>query len=522
VYSEAQTSCPDDGEFLLPDGLINPAADRGLKTGETVGEYVIEGKLGSGTFGDVYRGIQPLIGKQVAIKVLSHKYSADPNIVSRFIAEARAVNQIRHRNIIDIFSFGQLPDGRHYHIMELLVGTTLDQHLKSRGGRLSIHETIQILRPLGRALDAAHASGIVHRDLKPANIFLARDEDGQPFPKLLDFGIAKLLSDDMPRQHQTATGVAVGTPDYMSPEQCQGSSIDHRTDVYAFGAMSYLLLSGRLPFVAGNVVEVLVKHMTVPAAPPSSMCAELPAALDAPILRMLEKDREKRPPSLASAVAALEAAAASAGVTLPTSSTGDPAATPPRIPLAAAARSSGLALTDPALDQTLPAESRAARPSIKRPRLLVAAVLAVSAALGFAVFLLAAPSDESTPIVEAPQTSPPPASAMAVAAQPVAPPTPPPPAAPTMRAEIELRVASTPKSVEIRTPDGTLLGHSPGPIKLARGDRPIQLEFRANGYVSQTKEVTPLADGSTSVVLKRKGGSAKKQKHNKDDLESFD
>src|SRR5687767_14538807 len=122
-FADTMTTCPHDGEVLIRDGQV--AADPELKRGDTVGEYVIEGKLGSGTFGDVYRGIQPLIGKQVAIKLLSRKYSADPHIVSRCIAEARAVNQIRHKNIIDIFSFGQIPDGRHYHIMELLSGVPL-------------------------------------------------------------------------------------------------------------------------------------------------------------------------------------------------------------------------------------------------------------------------------------------------------------------------------------------------------------------------------------------------------------
>src|SRR5688572_33352146 len=121
TYPGSLSTCPADGTFLVPEELI--LDDRELQRGDTVGEYVIEQKIGSGTFGAVYRAIQPLIGKQVAIKILAHRYSSDPTVVSRFIAEARAVNQIRHKNIIDIFSFGQLPDGRHYHIMELLVGT---------------------------------------------------------------------------------------------------------------------------------------------------------------------------------------------------------------------------------------------------------------------------------------------------------------------------------------------------------------------------------------------------------------
>src|SRR5439155_23113250 len=134
---------------------------------------------------------------------------------------------------------------------------------------LSLQEWMIIQRAIGRALDAAHAKGIAHRDLKPANVFVSMDEDGRPFPKLLDFGIAKLLSKDMPRLHQTATGATFGTPDYMSPEQCRGSDVDHRTDVYAFGVMTYQLLTGRLPFAGDSVVDVLVQQMNAKPVPPS-------------------------------------------------------------------------------------------------------------------------------------------------------------------------------------------------------------------------------------------------------------
>ncbi|MCK6552867.1 serine/threonine protein kinase, partial [Myxococcota bacterium] len=321
IFADSQTTCSDDGEVLVPSSAI--PRDHELVSGEAVGEYVVEERIGGGTFGDVYRAVQPVIGKQVAIKVLSRRYSADPSIVSRFIAEARAVNQIRHKHIIDIFSFGQLPDGRHYHIMELLSGTTLDVYLKEKG-RLSVTEALRVLHPLGRALDAAHACGIAHRDLKPANVFLSPDDDGHFFPKLLDFGIAKLMSDELPRQHQTASGAAVGTPDYMSPEQSQGSKVDHRTDVYAFGVMTYQLLTGRLPFVGDNVVDVLVQQIHATPEPPSKVCSSVPAVMDAPILAMLAKDRDARPSTLAEALHALEAAARSAGLEVPLqASTGD-------------------------------------------------------------------------------------------------------------------------------------------------------------------------------------------------------
>ncbi|MGE3457639.1 MAG: serine/threonine protein kinase, partial [Kofleriaceae bacterium] len=175
----------------IPTTDIPDTIDVDLENGQQVGEYVVEGKLGQGAFGTVFKATHPLIGKNVAVKVLSHRFSVDPEMVSRFVAEARAVNQIQHRHIIDIFSFGKLDDGRQYYVMEYLDGETLDALLGR--GRVPIGEALTILRAIAKALDAAHAKGIAHRDLKAENIFLARDTDGGVFPKLLDFGIAKLL-----------------------------------------------------------------------------------------------------------------------------------------------------------------------------------------------------------------------------------------------------------------------------------------------------------------------------------------
>src|SRR5262249_42907069 len=185
-----------------------------------VGEYRTESKLGEGGFGGVYNAVHPLIGKSAAIKVLSRQFSSNPQMVSRFIAEARAVNQIRHRNIIDIFSFGQLADGRQYYVMELLDGVPFDRYLAEHK-RLTLTQAAPILRGVARALDAAHGKGILHRDLKPENVYLVFDEDGGVEAKLLDFGLVKLLGDPS-GSHRTKTGTPMGTPYYMSPEQCRG------------------------------------------------------------------------------------------------------------------------------------------------------------------------------------------------------------------------------------------------------------------------------------------------------------
>jgi eukaryotic-like serine/threonine-protein kinase len=281
------------------------AGDQDLALGHEVGEYRIERVLGKGGFGTVYGAVQPVIGKHVAIKVLARKYSADPDMVSRFVAEARAVNQIRHRNIIDIFSFSQLSDGRHYYVMEYLDGQPLDSYIRDHGA-MPLGEALPILRAIARALDAAHAKGIAHRDLKPENIFLAQDPDGSAYPKLLDFGIAKLLAPDDDVRHRTGTGVPIGTPYYMSPEQCRGREVDHRTDVYSFGIVAYRLLTGTLPFEGDDYMELLFKQSNEEAAPPSTRNPQLTPAVDAAIAWMMRKDRAQRPPSVFAAVQALD------------------------------------------------------------------------------------------------------------------------------------------------------------------------------------------------------------------------
>lgn len=417
--------------------------DEDLPPGTAVGEYVVGDKLGEGAFGKVYRGRQPLIGKNVAIKLLSRRFSADPEMVSRFVAEARAVNQIAHRNIIDIFSFGNLPDGRLYFVMELLQGRTLDHLLRSRGF-YSVAEALPILRGLARALDAAHAHGIAHRDLKPANVFVTTDDEGQPYPKLLDFGIAKLVRPDAATMHKTRTGAPMGTPYYMSPEQCRGDTIDTSTDAYSFGVMTFQLLTGHLPFTGDSYVEILFRHMTVDPPPPSTVSGAVPRELDALILRMMAKAPRDRPQSLVEAVRALEAAAVALGVSVPRSLPEQPAlvlgevfddgavstafaATAPSDPErrpsldAAPRRSDGaLARSDPARRSDGAARaSEGARPAAGVPRASVEAALAAEvqrpAAMGHNVLSQTLPGG-STDVVAVPRRPWAPLVGVAVAA----------------------------------------------------------------------------------------------------------
>ncbi len=332
VFSNRETHCPTDGAELVHDTFVTLQApgprEESLQPGVSVGEYVVEAKLGEGGAGAVFKAVHPLIGKQVAIKVLKRNYSVNPDMVSRFVAEARAVNQIRHRNIIDIFSFGSLPDGRLYYVMELLAGKTLDRYLAERG-RLAVPEALYILRGIARALDAAHGCGIAHRDLKPENVFVVLD-DNDPFPKLLDFGIAKLLTEDSLVKHKTVTGAPIGTPLYMSPEQCRGRDVDHRTDIYAFGIMAYRMVTGRLPVDADEFVDIIFKHISGTPELPSKVCPELPPALDPAIMAMLEKSPDHRPASAGAAMRAMEEAALDAGLQVVPSGYSGP--TPPIAP----------------------------------------------------------------------------------------------------------------------------------------------------------------------------------------------
>jgi serine/threonine protein kinase len=298
----ADGSCRAHGPVRRPD-VAARVGERELSVGEAVGEYRVESKLGAGGFGSVYRAIHPVIGKRVAIKVLAQELANDGEMLSRFISEARVVNDIGSEHIVDIFGYGALPDGRPYYVMELLEGERLEDVLEARV-RLTFEEARPILEGVARALDAAHACGVIHRDLKPENVFLVRGHDGRYVPKLLDFGIAKLLGRENLRHH-TRVGIAMGTPHYMSPEQCVGAEIDPASDVYSFGVLAFRMLTGRLPFDAPNVGLLLVAHMKQEPPTIGSLVPELGSAFDAPVLAMLAKMPSARPRSCGEALARL-------------------------------------------------------------------------------------------------------------------------------------------------------------------------------------------------------------------------
>jgi len=261
--------------------------------GARLGEYEVLGLLGEGGMGVVYKALQPVIKKRVAIKVLKPTAMGDPTLVNRLVAEAEAVNSIAHRNIIDIFGLGRLPDGRPYIVMELLDGEPLDAYLRNKG-KLELADAVALLSAIMGPLAAAHRAGVIHRDLKPSNIFLCRQEDdGTRYLKLLDFGLAKRSASLDGATEQTNRAVIQGTPDYMAPEQVRGQAVSPRTDLYALGVLAYRLFTGELPFVAASPLEVMMLQLNEkPKRVPG-----LPKELADLIERLLAKSPADRPQS---------------------------------------------------------------------------------------------------------------------------------------------------------------------------------------------------------------------------------
>ncbi|MDB4964835.1 MAG: serine/threonine protein kinase [Myxococcales bacterium] len=258
-----------------------------------VGEYRVEHKLGEGGMAVVYAATHPLIGKKAAIKVLSPILSADAGAVARFVLEARSINRIGHPNIVDVFSFGRLADGRSYFVMEWLQGQTLYERMWHQHGPLPLTEVIHLLSQMCDGLEAAHEKGIIHRDLKPANVFVCHAAGRPDFLKLLDFGVAKLAHQEMmPRW--TSAGCVVGTPEYISPEQARGKDVDARTDLYSLGVMAYEMVLGRLPFLSDNPADAIHLHLAATPPKPSILWPQIPPALESLLLRLLAKKPDER------------------------------------------------------------------------------------------------------------------------------------------------------------------------------------------------------------------------------------
>ncbi|MDP3237161.1 MAG: protein kinase [Myxococcales bacterium] len=293
-----------DEELIGDEDTIRPTSPAALLAklnggdpviGTQVSGYVVKGRLGSGGMGIVYEGEQPMIGKRVAIKVLRPEIAENPDVVQRLVAEARAVNQVGHRGIIDVFGFGELPDGRQCIVMEYLDGESLEHiinTLRAEHRLMPLAEALGILDEMLSALAAAHSAGVIHRDLKPSNIFLCQQRDGTRYVKVLDFGIAKLGV--MGATPQTNASLMVGTPAYMAPEQARGGMVSAALDLYAVGCIAFELITGQQLFQAGSVVEMLMKHQEEKPTRPSEKVLSLPDVVDEFVLKLLEKKPEHR------------------------------------------------------------------------------------------------------------------------------------------------------------------------------------------------------------------------------------
>ncbi len=461
---------------------------------ERVGPYQIVRQLGAGGMGLVYEGVHESIARRVAIKILLAEFAKNPEITTRFFNEARAVNLIDHPSIVQVSDFGRLPDGTAYIVMELLKGESLAARLKQQGGRLPTDRAIQIVYQTADALAAAHARGIVHRDIKPSNIMLVGDPvaAGGERAKLLDFGIAKLSSDAPGELPKTQTGAMMGTPQYMSPEQCRGSgTVDAQSDVYSLGVMFFQLLCGRPPFVAEGTGELIGMHLY--EAPPSltSLAPEVPEGIADLVHRMLIKDRSTRP-RMQEVVAALQTQLSAPSPSLLRGAPAAPA--PATMPLRS------LPAPDLATLTRSPAEATSGvNATQRRDRLRVAGAATLGVLLlGLSYLTLA----RRSPTVAAGETPGGPAAPKELHTEQPAPDTARAPSVPlTSGRNIRWEVVSDPPGAVVLGIDGKKLGTTPWQTSRPAQSGTFVVRLRKPGYQRKTLTLNLNQDDSRQEIL---------------------
>jgi serine/threonine-protein kinase len=280
-FDESEASGAQSGVSKASEGLLGRTIDQ---------RYRVETLLGEGGMGLVYRVTHTRLNKQFAIKVLRRENTKDPEVLARFQREAESASGIGNQHIIDINDFGVLEDGSTYFVMECLEGIDLIDAIDV-AQRMPEGRAIHIATQLCRALGAAHSAGIIHRDLKPENVFLIERDNTKDFVKVLDFGIAKVANGP---KRLTHAGEVLGTPHYMSPEQCEGDGVDHRTDIYALGVLLYEMVTGHVPHDADTMMGILTKQMYEDPIPPKVRVPQVSEQLEQLIMRCLEKKPEQR------------------------------------------------------------------------------------------------------------------------------------------------------------------------------------------------------------------------------------
>ncbi|MBN8721511.1 MAG: serine/threonine protein kinase [Acidobacteria bacterium] len=294
-YDKKTVFCPIHGRKLINDpkeAVLGQIIDN---------KYLIETEVGEGGTGTVYQARHVKLDMTCAIKILHNKFTDDPVAIERFRREAYASMQIRHPNAIAVMDFGTTPNNLVYVVMEYLVGITLRDRLEQKP-IFTIQEANALMQPICEAVNVAHKVGIVHRDLKPENIFLDHSKGNEEVVKVLDFGIARMTSVTEDQQKRamrlTQEGILIGTPHYMSPEQCYGRDVDARSDVYALGIMLYEMLTGQLPFDDRSLSIVAVKQAREKARPTYEINPNVPHIVNAVVMKAMEKKAENRPPSV--------------------------------------------------------------------------------------------------------------------------------------------------------------------------------------------------------------------------------
>lgn len=300
-YADDVKVCPEDGAALRADDTVAAGIPVDPLIGLTLdGKYRLDERLGKGGMGTVYRATHLLIDRSVAIKVLNPHFVEDEEAQERFRREARAAGRLQHQNAVTVTDFGRTEDGLVYIVMELLEGRSLREVL-AREAPLDAARAVSLMLQISAAVAAAHEARVIHRDLKPGNIFVVQRKHVPPLIKVLDFGIAKLAADALEEDEEaeqtlTKVGVMIGTPRYMSPEQCDGGKLTPASDVYSLGIILYEMLTGTTPFSGSTPLAIAMKHSSETPRPPREFLTTIPAPLEDVVLHALEKLPGNRPP----------------------------------------------------------------------------------------------------------------------------------------------------------------------------------------------------------------------------------
>jgi serine/threonine-protein kinase len=477
--------------------------------GETFGSYRVTGRIGSGGMGAVYLAEHTLLGRKAAVKVLLPEHSQSQDLIDRFFNEAKTTASLKHPALVDVFDYGIHPSGSAYLVMDFLEGETLGSRL-ARVAPLSNEAAIDLGRQIARGMEAAHSRGIVHRDLKPDNIFLVPDvEDAnRDQVKILDFGIAKLLGSPKGSKGATSTGMVLGTPLFMAPEQCKGAGVvDHRADIYSLGCILYFMLCARPPFDYPGVGEILGAHLHEAVTPPSTINPAVTPALEAIVMKTLAKKPEDRHQSMAALAADLARLLGQTGaarpmtfppatVALPTIAL--PAAPAPTSLPAAPAGNTLLAAPAPTTLSTaasqVPVAAVPPAPQPAKRSLTVPLVIAFGAGVALTAVAVFWPRARVAPPVAVTKQPPPVETPPVAATKPVV-------ATPPVAAAKEPPVVETPPAKPIATSTPTTTADAGAAVAATKEPKPEARPVHREGPDGYTRGIAFLARGEEREAL---------------------